>query len=97
LHELGPASPVKKKRCVSAGAVENGRLQFVAYQSVACHDKTSEAAKTASDVSRLKVPIASCRPLSATPRCSYAMLPTKGQSVRNAMCVAEKAKRACMT
>lgn len=69
----------------------------IAYQSVACHESTSEAARMASEVSREKEPMADCRPLRAMPLCSKAMLPTKGQSVRKAMCMAEKASRACMT
>lgn len=68
-----------------------------AYQSVACQDKTKDAARMASAVSLEKVPMASCNPLSAMPRCSYAMLPTRGQLVRNEICIAEKASKACMT
>lgn len=43
---------------------------FIAYQSVACHESTNDAARTASEFSGEKVPIASCNPLSAIPRCS---------------------------
>lgn len=51
----------------------------------------------ASEFSLEKLPMASCRPLRATPRCSYAMFPTAGQPVRYATCMAENASKACKT
>lgn len=67
------------------------------YQSVACHDSTRDAARIASDVSRENEPMAACRPLKALPLCSKAMLPTRGQSVKKAKCMAENANSACIT
>lgn len=72
-------------------------MHYIAYQSVACHERTSEAARIASDVSRENVLMASCSPFRATPRCSYAIFPTAGQPVRYARCIAEKASRECKT
>lgn len=65
MHQLSPTTPKKTKSA--------NRFQVdvrYSHHSVACHDSSREAARTASEFALEKEPIASWRPLRAIPRCS---------------------------
>lgn len=64
---------------------------------MACHDRRSEEANTASELALEKLPMASWRPLSAMPPWAMARFRVSVDCEIQAKCEAEKARMECMT